>query len=153
MAVFLFLHQTRPYRWSDPSIRPVFYIREQGLLIGGPEQRHLRCGHVEVHHTVFGIEFACDLVSFLRIVVRDHLHNHLLQILVAAAERGGLLRTRLGETGGPCLVTLADLDGKNVLGRIKTVLHVLWIVQILQHTLAEGDAVLIDVDIRIGISY
>ena len=130
---------------------PFFYVREQRLLIRSPEQRDLRCGHIEVHHTVFGVKLAGDLVPLLRIVIRDHLHDHLLQILVAAAKRGGLLRTRLGETGGPCLIALADLDGENVLGRIKTVLHVLRIVQILQHTLAEGDAVLIDVDVGIGI--
>ena len=78
----------------------------------------------------------------------DHRNNDITQILVGTRERGGLLGLRLGERSGLRLVALAETDSEHLVGSIHAVLNILRVVQVLQNTLAEGDAVLIDEDVR-----
>ena len=105
-------------------------------------------GHVVVHHTVLRIEFATDLVALLRVEVRDESHQYLTQILVADAEGVGLLILGLGEGGSLRLIALADTDSKDLVSGIGAILHIGRVAQVLQNTLAEGDRVLIDEQVR-----
>ena len=114
-------------------------ITEVGLL--------RRC-HVEIHHPVFSIVLTGNLVPLLIVEVRNHRNDDITQIPVAARERSRLLSSRLRERGGLGLVALAEADCENLVGSIHAVLHILRVVQVLQNTLAEGDAVLVDKNVR-----
>ena len=46
------------------------------------------------------------------------------------------------------VVAFANSDGENLMRRVCAVLNILRIIQVLQNTLAEGDAVLLDIYIR-----
>ena len=82
------------------------------------------------------------------LIVRDEHNKHIVKVFVSTAQSVALFASGLGERNRFGLVAFANTDGKNLMRRVSAVLHVLRIVQILQNALAEGDAVLVDVNIR-----
>ena len=108
----------------------------------------LGCGHIVVHDTILRIVLAGHLITLLGIETGNHCNDNITQVLVAAGERGGLLGSRLGERSGLGLIALADTDCEYLVGSVQAVLDILRVVQVLQNTLAEGDAVLVDEDVR-----
>ena len=95
-----------------------------GLLVVHPERGLHRSGHVEVHHLTLRIIFAGHLVALLRLVVGNHPDHDVLQIPVAAGERGRLFAARLGKASGPRIIALTGLDGENVMLRVEAILHI-----------------------------
>jgi len=122
------------------------------LFLCRTESRLNSLAHIKIYNTLLGIVETSDLVAFFVIVILNELGNGIVDILVTTTERRGLFSLRLGESGSLCLVTLARTDSKHTLCCIHAILHILRIAQVLKDTLGEGNAVLVDVNVRGSVS-